>query len=189
MNQKFMVVIHPEKTLRIYYDHWWQNVTDGPTVTKWVVASRQRFCNALAIEHKCNTSLPNEAYNYKREDNKNPRYPQLHTNTLRNHFVLIFSLESFSLTDLSIRGGLVDTTLAFYSSTQFILQVSHLQRWPHSQNRPSATTRNSIVDFSASSNIKWWTSKNLIYLSHEYKFHQEPHVRTYIYLVPLDTHI
>ena len=69
------VVIHPEKTLYIYYDHWWQNVTDGPTVTEWAVVSRQRFCNALVVEHKCNTSLPiNEAYNYKREDNRNPRY-------------------------------------------------------------------------------------------------------------------
>ena len=65
------VVIHSKKTLHIYYDHWWQNVIDKPTVTEWVVASRQRFCNALVVEHKCNTPLPiNEAHNYKKEDNR-----------------------------------------------------------------------------------------------------------------------
>ena len=58
---------------------------------------------------------------YKREDNKNPRYAQLHTNTLRNHSELVLSLESFSLTDLSIWGGLADATLACYFSSQFIL--------------------------------------------------------------------
>ena len=65
------IVIHPEKTLRIYYAHWWWNVTDGATVIEWVVISRQRFYIALAVEHKCSTSLPiNEARNYKREDNR-----------------------------------------------------------------------------------------------------------------------
>ena len=112
------VVIHPEKTLRIYYAHWWRNVTDGTTVTEWAVISKQRFCNTLAVEYKCNTSLPiNDAYHYKREDNRNPRYTQLHTNTLRNHYVLLFSLESFSLTDLSIEGGLANATLTCYPST------------------------------------------------------------------------
>ena len=53
-------------------------------------------------------------------------YDQLHTNTLQNYYLPIFSLESFSLTDLSIGGSLVDATLAFYFSTSFILQVSHL---------------------------------------------------------------
>ena len=82
------VFIHLEKTLRIYYDHWWQNVTDGPMVTKWVVASKQRFCNAIVVEHKCNTSLPiNEAYNYKREDNRNQKYTQiLYEITLNSFF-------------------------------------------------------------------------------------------------------
>ena len=65
------IVIHPEKTLRIYYAYWWRNVMDGATVTKWAMISRQRFYNALAVEYKCNTSLPiNEAHNYKREDNR-----------------------------------------------------------------------------------------------------------------------
>ena len=88
MNQKFMVVIHPEKTLRIYYDHWWQNVTDGLTVTKWAVASKQKFWNALTVEHKCSTSLPiNKAYNYKREDNRGQRYTQiLYKITLNSFF-------------------------------------------------------------------------------------------------------
>jgi len=26
------IIIYLEKTLRIYYDHWWWNVTDGATV-------------------------------------------------------------------------------------------------------------------------------------------------------------
>ena len=68
-------------------------------------------------------------------------------NTVRNHFQLIFSLESFSLTNLSIRGDLADATLACYSSPQFILQDSHLQRRSHSQHRPSVTMRSSTVDF------------------------------------------
>ena len=59
----------------------------------------------------------------------------------------IFSLESFSLTDLSIEGGLADATPTHYSSTQFILQVFHLQRRSHSQHYPSATTRSSTVVF------------------------------------------
>ena len=46
-------------------------VTDGAMVTEWAVISKQRFCNALVVEHKYNTSFPiNEAHNYKREDNK-----------------------------------------------------------------------------------------------------------------------
>ena len=82
-------VIHLEKTLRIYYDHWWQNVTNGPTVTKWVMASRQRFYNALAVEHKCSTSLHiNEAYNYKREDNISQRYAQILYEITLNSFSL-----------------------------------------------------------------------------------------------------
>ena len=65
------IVIHPEKMLYIYYTHWWQNVMDGATITEWAVISRWRFCNTLAIEHKCSKSLPiNEAHNYKREDNR-----------------------------------------------------------------------------------------------------------------------
>ena len=65
------IVIQSKKMLRIYYDHWWRNVTDGATIIEWAVNSKQRFCNALAIEHKCNTLLPiNETHNYKREDNR-----------------------------------------------------------------------------------------------------------------------
>ena len=52
------IVIYLEKTLRIYYDHWWRNVTDGATVTEWAVNFKQRFCNALAVEHIYNDSLP-----------------------------------------------------------------------------------------------------------------------------------
>ena len=51
------IVVYPEKTLCIYYDHWWLNVTDGVAVTKWVVKFKQRFCNALAVEHKYSDSL------------------------------------------------------------------------------------------------------------------------------------
>ena len=65
------IVIHPEKTLRIYYAHWRWNVMDEAMVTEWAVISRQRFCNALAVKHKCSTSLSiNEARNYEREDNR-----------------------------------------------------------------------------------------------------------------------
>ena len=51
------IVIYLKKTLHIYYDHWWQNVTDGAIVTEWAVNFRQRFCNALAVKHKYNDSL------------------------------------------------------------------------------------------------------------------------------------
>ena len=88
------------------------------------MASRQRFCKALAVEHRCSTSLPiNEAYHYKREDNRNIRYTQLDTNTLRNISQLIFSLESFSLTYLSIEGNLADATLACYSSLSLFCRI------------------------------------------------------------------
>ena len=61
------IVINQEKTVRIYYAYWWQSITDGATVTKWAVNFRQRFCNALAVEHKYNYSLPmNGVHNYKR---------------------------------------------------------------------------------------------------------------------------
>ena len=52
------IVIYPEKTLRIYYNYWWRNVTDGATITEWAMNIRERFCNALAIEHKYSDSLP-----------------------------------------------------------------------------------------------------------------------------------
>ena len=58
-----MVFDEPE----IYGRHYMQIVTHP----EWAVISRQRFCNTLAVEHKCSTSLPiNEAHNYKREDNR-----------------------------------------------------------------------------------------------------------------------
>ena len=44
--------------------------------------------------------------------------------SMKNHSPVCFSLKSFSLTDLSIEGSLANATLACYSSTQFILQVS-----------------------------------------------------------------
>ena len=51
---------------------------NGAIVTEWVVTSRQRICNALAVKHKCSTLLPiNEAHNYKREDNRSHRYTQI----------------------------------------------------------------------------------------------------------------
>ena len=115
------------------------------TVTKWAVNFRQRFCNALAVEHKYNNSLPiNEAYNYKK---KREQKLKVHTNTLRKSLSSQFSLKSFSLTNLSIGGGVANATQVCYSSTQFILQVFLQQRWPQSQLRPSATTRSSTVDF------------------------------------------
>ena len=83
------IVIYPEKMLCIYYNYWWQNVTDRATVIEWAVNFRQRFCNALSI----------------------------------------------------------DATLPCYSSTQFILQVLHLQGRPYSQQHLFAITRSSIVDF------------------------------------------
>ena len=52
------ILIYLEKTLRLYYYRWWQNITDGVTVTEWAVNFRQRFCNALAVEHKYGDSLP-----------------------------------------------------------------------------------------------------------------------------------
>ena len=52
------IVIYSEKMLCIYYNHWWQNVTDGATITEWAVNFRQRFCTALAVEHKYSDSLP-----------------------------------------------------------------------------------------------------------------------------------
>ena len=53
--------------LSIYYDYWWQSVTNGATVTEWAVSFRQRFCNVLTVEHKYSNSLPiNEAHNYKK---------------------------------------------------------------------------------------------------------------------------
>ena len=60
-------LINQEKTLSIYYTHWWQRVMDEAMVTNWVVNFKQRFCNALAVKHKYSNSLPiNEAHNYKK---------------------------------------------------------------------------------------------------------------------------
>ena len=68
---KAKIVINQKKMSHIYYVHWWQSVTNGATVIEWVVNFRQRFFNALAIEHKYNDSLPiNEVHNYKREGNR-----------------------------------------------------------------------------------------------------------------------
>ena len=53
------IIIYPEKTLRIYRAHWWWNIADGAMATKWAMYYKQRFCNALAIEHKYNDSLQN----------------------------------------------------------------------------------------------------------------------------------
>ena len=104
--------------LRIYYAHWGQSVTDGSTVTKWAVNFKQRFCNTLAVKHKYSNSLPiNEARNYKR---RRQQKLNIHTNTLRKSPSSEFSLKSFSLTDLSIGGGLANATPTYYSSTQFI---------------------------------------------------------------------
>ena len=58
MSQKFMIVINQEKTLRIDYAHWWQSVTDEAMVTELTMNFRQRFYNALAVEHKYSDSLP-----------------------------------------------------------------------------------------------------------------------------------
>ena len=52
------IVIYLEKTLHIYYDHWWWNVMDGATVTEWAMNFKQKFCNTLAIEHNYSDSLP-----------------------------------------------------------------------------------------------------------------------------------
>ena len=97
----------------------WQNVTDGATVTKWAINFKSRFCNALAVEHKYNDSLPiNEAHNYKR---KAKEVKGTHKYSTKHHSPVCFSLKSFSLIDLSIGGGLANATLACYSSTKFIL--------------------------------------------------------------------
>ena len=62
---------------------------------------RQRFCNALAIEHKYSDSLPiDQAFNYKRESTKNPRYAQLQTNTLRKSLSTLFLSNSKNLSSL-----------------------------------------------------------------------------------------
>ena len=56
----------------------------------------------------------------KGESTRNLRYTQLHKNNLRNLSQLNFSLESFSLLDLSFGGGLANATPACYSSPLFI---------------------------------------------------------------------
>ena len=120
---------------------------------------RQRFCNALVIEHKYSNSLPiNEAYNYKK---KRQQKLKVHTNTLRKSLSSQFSLNSFSLTNLSIVGGLANTTATCYSSTQFFLQVFLQQRRPESPPHPSTTTRSSTTDFFASSATKDISSSKL----------------------------
>ena len=70
-HHKSEIVLNQEKTSCIYYAHWWQSVTDGAMVIEWAVNFRQKFCNALTIEHKYNDSLPiNETHNNKREGNR-----------------------------------------------------------------------------------------------------------------------
>lgn len=98
------IVIYPEKTLSIYYDHWWRNIMDRATVIEWAVNFRQKFCNALAVEHKCSDSWHIDwALNYNRESTRIPRYDHFYTPILyRNHSPVCFSLKSFSLTNLSI---------------------------------------------------------------------------------------
>ena len=77
-------------------------------ITKWVVNFRWRFCNTLAFEHKYCDALPiNETHNYKRKSNKSERYTQI---LYENHSPICFSLKSFFLIDLSIGGGLANTT-------------------------------------------------------------------------------
>ena len=79
---------------------------------------KQRFCNSLAVEHKYSNSLPiNEARDYKK---RRQQKLKIHTNTLRKSLSSQFSLKSFSFTNLSIGGNLANTTLACYSSSQFI---------------------------------------------------------------------
>ena len=40
----YVKIVHLlEKTLHIYYDHWWRNVTNKATVTEEAVNFRQRF--------------------------------------------------------------------------------------------------------------------------------------------------
>jgi len=101
---------------------------------EWDVHTKHEFRNVLVVGHKCRNSLPiNAASNYKRRKHQKPKVRSItHKKTLRNHSLLIFSLESFSLIDLSIGGGLVDATPTHCSSIQFILQVFHLQRRSHS---------------------------------------------------------
>ena len=66
---------------------------DGVTVTEWAMNFRQRFCNALAVEHKYNNSLPiNEAYNYKRKSNKKLK---VHVNTLQKSLFSLFLSKTF----------------------------------------------------------------------------------------------
>ena len=88
---------------------------DRATVIDRAVNFRQRFRNALAVEHKYNDSLPiNKAYNYKKESNRIERYTQI---LYENHSPVSFSLKSFSLANLIIEGGLANATLTSYSFT------------------------------------------------------------------------
>ena len=67
-----------------------------------------RFCNTLTFEHKYRNALPiNETHNYKRKSNRSERYTQI---LYKNHSQICFSLKSFFLIDLSIEGGLANTT-------------------------------------------------------------------------------
>ena len=55
-----------------------KNVMNGTMGTKWAVNFKPRFCNAVAIKHKYNDSLPiNEAHNYERKSNRSERYTQI----------------------------------------------------------------------------------------------------------------
>ena len=70
-----------------------------------------------------------------------------HTQILYEITIHSFPLKNLSLTNLTVEGGSADATPACYSSTQFILQVLHLQGRPYSQQHLFAMTRSSIVDF------------------------------------------
>ena len=92
---------------------------DRATVIDRAVNFRQRFRNALAVDHNTMIHCPlNEAHNYKKESNRIERYTQI---LYENHSPICFSLKSFSLADLSIEGGLANATPTCYFFTQFIL--------------------------------------------------------------------
>ena len=57
-----------------------------------------------------------------------------HKYSTKHHSPACFSLKSFSLIDLSIEGGLANTTPTCYSSTQFILHV-----FPPTETTPITT--------------------------------------------------
>ena len=113
---------------------------------KWAVHFKALIDNVLAFEHKYKHSLSIKARNnYKRKEQQNPK---VHMNT---HPKItpsqLLSKQTFSLSDLSIRVFLTNTTPMCSISFQSFLAGLH---WRHDQpqDHPSTKMRISIADFS-----------------------------------------